>query len=37
MSNLLAGLPLKHCSAAQLAAAEFFPPCTSKFKSDLPG
>jgi hypothetical protein len=36
VSNLLAGLPLKHCTAAQLEAAESSPG-TSKFESDLPG
>jgi hypothetical protein len=36
VSNLLAGLPLKQCTAAQLEATESS-PSTSKFESDLPG
>jgi hypothetical protein len=36
VSNRLAGLPLKHCTAAQLEAAEST-LCTSNFESDLPG
>jgi len=36
VSNLVAGLPLKQCTAAQLEATESS-PSTSKFESDLPG
>jgi hypothetical protein len=36
VSNLLAGLPLKHCTEVQLEAAEPSPGA-SKFVSDLPG